>query len=45
LPNQEKESFDLLWYQGLSQSEVSTVLGVAEPVIRYRWRAARRKLH
>jgi RNA polymerase sigma-70 factor (ECF subfamily) len=45
LPDQEKEIFDLLWYQGLSQSEAATVLGITERVVRYRWRTARLILH
>jgi RNA polymerase sigma-70 factor (ECF subfamily) len=45
LPAEEKEVFDLLWYQGLSQAEVAALLGVTERVVRYRWRAARLKLH
>jgi RNA polymerase sigma factor (sigma-70 family) len=45
LPGEEKEIFDLLWYQGLPQAEAATLLGVTERVVRYRWRAARLKLH
>jgi RNA polymerase sigma factor (sigma-70 family) len=45
LPGDEKEIFDLLWYQGLPQAEAATLLGVTERVVRYRWRAARLKLH
>jgi RNA polymerase sigma-70 factor (ECF subfamily) len=45
LPAEEKEIFDLLWYQGLSRAEVAALLGVTERVVRYRWRAARLKLH
>jgi RNA polymerase sigma-70 factor (ECF subfamily) len=45
LPAEQKEVFDLLWYQGLSQAEVAALLGVTERVVRYRWRAARLKLH
>jgi RNA polymerase sigma factor (sigma-70 family) len=45
LPDQEKEVFDLLWYQGLSQAEAAALLGVTERVVKYRWRSARLKLH
>jgi RNA polymerase sigma-70 factor (ECF subfamily) len=45
LPVAEKEIFDLLWYQGLSLAEAAALLGVTERVVRYRWRAARVRLH
>jgi RNA polymerase sigma-70 factor (ECF subfamily) len=45
LPRDEKEVFDLLWYQGLPQAEAAAVLGVTERVVRYRWRAARLRIH
>jgi RNA polymerase sigma-70 factor (ECF subfamily) len=45
LPDEQKEIFDLLWYQGLSQAEAAALLGVTERVVRYRWRAARLKIH
>jgi RNA polymerase sigma factor (sigma-70 family) len=45
LPGEEKEVFDLLWYQGLPQAEVAALLGITERVVRYRWRAARLELH
>jgi RNA polymerase sigma factor (sigma-70 family) len=45
LSGEEKEIFDLLWYQGLPQAEAAALLGVTERVVRYRWRAARLKLH
>jgi RNA polymerase sigma-70 factor (ECF subfamily) len=45
LPDEEKEVFDLLWYQGLPQAEAAALLGVTERVVRYRWRAARLRLH
>ena len=38
LPDAEKEIFDLLWYQALSQAEAAALLGVTERVVRYRWR-------
>ena len=45
LPDIEKEMFDLLWYQGLSQAEAAALLGVTVRVVKYRWRSARLKLH
>jgi RNA polymerase sigma-70 factor (ECF subfamily) len=45
LPGDEKEVFNLLWYQGLPQAEAAALLGVTERVVRYRWRAARLRLH
>ena len=45
LPAEEREVFDLLWYQGLSQAEAAALLGVTERVVKYRWRSARLKLH
>ena len=45
LPDEAREVFDLLWYQGLSQAEAASILGVTERVVKYRWRSARLKLH
>jgi RNA polymerase sigma-70 factor (ECF subfamily) len=45
LPDEEREVFNLLWYQGLSQREAATLLGVTERVAKHRWRSARLKLH
>lgn len=45
LPTEEREVFELLWYQGLQQSEAAAVLGVAESTIKRRWRRARVLLH
>jgi RNA polymerase sigma-70 factor (ECF subfamily) len=45
LPDEEREVFDLLWYQGLPQAEAAALLGVTERVVKYRWRSARLKLH
>ena len=44
LPAEEREAFDLLFYQGLSQSEAATVLDVSERTIKRRWQAARLRL-
>jgi RNA polymerase sigma-70 factor (ECF subfamily) len=45
LPEEEREVFNLLWYQGLSQSEAATLLGVTQRVAKHRWRSARLKIH
>jgi RNA polymerase sigma-70 factor (ECF subfamily) len=41
LPEDEREVFDLLWYQGLSQGEAAELLGVSERTVQRRWQAAR----
>lgn len=41
LPPEEREVFDLLFYQGLQQSEAAALLGVSERTVKRRWRAAR----
>src|SRR5215813_14769921 len=45
LPDEEREVFDLIWYQGLSQAEAAEVLDVSERTIKRRWQAARLKLY
>ena len=44
LPDEEREVFDLLWYQGLSQAEAAQVLEVSERTVQRRWQAARLQL-
>jgi RNA polymerase sigma factor (sigma-70 family) len=44
LPDEEKQVFDLLWYQGLTQPEAAQLLNVSEPTIKRRWLAARLRL-
>jgi RNA polymerase sigma-70 factor (ECF subfamily) len=44
LPEDEREVFDLLWYQGISQPEAADLLGVDVRTIRRRWLSARLKL-
>ena len=39
LPAEEREAFDLLFYQGLSQAEASALLEVSERTIKRRWQA------
>jgi RNA polymerase sigma factor (sigma-70 family) len=45
LPDEERQVFDLLWYQGLKQAEAAEMLGVAERTIKRRWQSARLMLH
>ena len=45
LPDEEREVFDLLWYQGLSQAEAAELLGVSERTVKRRWQTARYRLH
>jgi RNA polymerase sigma-70 factor (ECF subfamily) len=45
LPAAEREVFDLLWYQGLTQREAAALLSVTERMVKRRWRSARLKLH
>ena len=41
LPDEEREAFDLLWYQGLSQAEAAELLHVSERTVKRRWLSAR----
>jgi RNA polymerase sigma-70 factor (ECF subfamily) len=45
LPEDEREVFDLLWYQELSQAEAAELLGVDVRTVKRRWQAARLRLH
>lgn len=45
LPAEEREVFDLLWYQELSQAEAAALLNVSERTIKRRWQSARIMLH
>src|SRR5690349_5712488 len=45
LPDEEREVFDLLWYQGLSQAEAAELLNISKSTVKRRWQAARLKLH
>ena len=40
LPAEEREAFDLLFYQGLSQVEAAALLDVSERTIKRRWQSA-----
>jgi RNA polymerase sigma-70 factor (ECF subfamily) len=44
LPDEERESVDLLWYHGMSQQEAAALLGVSVRTVRRRWQAARLRL-
>jgi RNA polymerase sigma-70 factor (ECF subfamily) len=44
LPDAERAVFDLLWYEGLTQTEAAQVLGVTERTVKNRWRGAKLEL-
>jgi RNA polymerase sigma-70 factor (ECF subfamily) len=44
LPAEEREVFDLLWYQELTQAEAANLLGVSERTVKRRWQSARLQL-
>ena len=44
LPEESRETFDLLWYQGLSPAEAAEVLEVTPRTVQRRWQAARLQL-
>jgi RNA polymerase sigma-70 factor (ECF subfamily) len=44
LPEEEREVFNLLWYEGLEQSEAAEMLGISERTLRRRWQDARVRL-
>lgn len=41
LPDDEREVFDLYWYQGLDQKEVASILNVTDRTVKNRWRSAK----
>jgi RNA polymerase sigma factor (sigma-70 family) len=45
LPDEEREVFDLVWYQGLPHTEAATVLNVSARTIKRRWQSACLKLY
>lgn len=45
LPDEEREVFDLFWYQGLPQADIAQMLNVTERTVKRRWRSARMLLH
>ena len=44
LSESDRELFDLLWYQGLTQAEAAAVLGVSARTVNGRWLGARVRL-
>lgn len=44
LPEQERQVFDLLWYQQLSQEEAAAVAGVSVRTVKRRWQRAKLQL-
>jgi RNA polymerase sigma-70 factor (ECF subfamily) len=45
LPEEEREVFELVYYQGLSHVEAAGLLGVSTKTVQRRWQAACLKLH
>ncbi len=45
LPEEERDVFDLLWYQELTVAEAAKMLNLSESTVKRRWQAARRRLH
>ena len=41
LPDEQREVFNLLWYEALTQPEAASVLGVSQRTVGRRWLAAR----
>ena len=44
LPAEEREVFDLLWYEGLEQREAAACLGVPRATVQRHWLKARLRL-
>jgi RNA polymerase sigma-70 factor (ECF subfamily) len=44
LPDEEQEVVDLIWYEGLDQSEAASFLGVPRATVQRRWLKARLRL-
>jgi RNA polymerase sigma-70 factor (ECF subfamily) len=45
LPDEEREVFDLVYYQGLGHAEAARLLGVSTKTVQRRWQAACLRLH
>jgi RNA polymerase sigma factor (sigma-70 family) len=45
LPEDQREVFDLLWYQELTEVEAAALLNVSVRTVQRRWQAARLSLH
>jgi RNA polymerase sigma factor (sigma-70 family) len=41
LEEAEREVFNIIWYEGLTQTEAASILGVNERTVRRRWQSAR----
>jgi RNA polymerase sigma factor (sigma-70 family) len=44
LPQQERQVFEMLWYQDLAHAEAAAILQVSESTLRRHWLSARRRL-
>jgi RNA polymerase sigma-70 factor (ECF subfamily) len=44
LPEDQKEVVNLLWYEGMSQPEAASILGISLATVKRRWQAARMTL-
>ena len=45
LPEDERDVFDLVWYQGVGHAEAAEILGVSAKTVKRRWQAACLRLH
>jgi RNA polymerase sigma factor (sigma-70 family) len=45
LPEEEREVFDLVWYQGLTHIEAANLLNVSAKTVKRRWQSACVRLH
>jgi RNA polymerase sigma-70 factor (ECF subfamily) len=45
LPDEEREVFDLVWYQGLTHAQAAAFLGVSTKTIQRRWQASCLRLY
>lgn len=45
LPNEEREVFDLIYYQGLEQIVAAELIGISERTVRRRWQSAKETLN
>lgn len=45
LPDEERQVFELVWYSGLSQIEISDVTGQSLRTVKRRWRSAKMMLY
>jgi len=45
LPEEEREVFDLVWYQGVGHTEAAELLGISAKTVKRRWQSACLHLH